>query len=145
MRTCVSAPGRLPAGASRQRSLATGSMLGFTAWWIASVGDVAQVLPQRFGHSCQGRDCHPRDGATRFRAGTSQSRERRCHMEYLLFECPGISGLEGSVAITLLRDDLLRDVLHPILSTRHRLRCFLLNVPLLWQPRLVLSRPPQPC
>ena len=30
------------------------------------------------------------------------------HIEHLLFECPGISGLRGSLAVTLRRDDLFK-------------------------------------
>ena len=30
------------------------------------------------------------------------------HVEHLLFDCPGISGLGGSLAVNLLRDDLFR-------------------------------------
>ena len=36
-------------------------------------------------------------------------REHRwCHIEHLLFECPGILGTGGTLAVTLLRDDLLK-------------------------------------
>ena len=41
--------------------------------------------------------------------GAQTTREHRWrHIEHLLFECPCISGLDSSMAITLLRADLLR-------------------------------------
>ena len=62
------------------------------------------------------------------------------HIEHLLFECPGILGTGGTLAVILLRDDLLRRVLGLIMHRRCCLQRFLLIVPLLWLPRLVSSR-----
>ena len=69
------------------------------------------------------------------------AREHRWrHMEHRLFKCPGVSGLDSCMAITLLRDDICRAcsrsghaeaVLRVAFPSSH--------VPLLL-PRLVLSR-----
>ena len=68
-------------------------------------------------------------------------REHRWHhIEHLLFECPGILGPGGPLAVKLLRDDLCRAYSGSDHTTAMLLATFPCDGTPLWLPRLVSSR-----
>ena len=90
------------------------------------------LCQERVFPSCPDVESAPRAHADR--------EHRWRHIEHLLFECPGIWGTGGTLAVTLLRDDLFKACFGSEHASAVLLAAFPSDPTLLWLPRLVSYR-----